>query len=100
MEPLPMKLLLLIFVFTLQSCVIYNATKNKEKICEIHKTEMKKTMVRAWYGKPASWDFGNKSEYINAKESLHLGCVKRPPVKKFAIIYHCKECVKIKESKL
>jgi hypothetical protein len=57
-------LTIIILILTLQSCVIYNSTKQLESnMCSVH--NMKKAIVGTTYG--LDCDNGNKDEFYNAK---------------------------------
>lgn len=85
-----------ILFLTLQSCVVYNSTKNNDqKICIVHNEKLKKALVGTTYG---FYCKGNKAEYINAKRKKCMGCVKPYwTIKRLALVYHCEKCDKIKK---
>lgn len=95
-----MKIFLSIFISIIfQSCFIYNSTRKQETICDLHNEKMKKTIVRTWYGTPASWGDENEIKYRNAKKKKHMGCVKNKNlgIKRYALIYYCITCDNIKK---
>lgn len=89
------KYFLLISIFSLQSCVVYNATKKSENICDIHRLRMNKSFVTTRYGRLCP--NGLKENYINARSIQCMGCVIKGTRKYFAIKYSCKECTKLKK---
>lgn len=80
-----------------QSCVVYNATKYQESnSCELHNEKMKKNLVGTRYGKPIKPCTNDSCP--NAKRKKCMGCVIPIwPIRRMAIVYHCKSCDKIKK---
>ena len=79
-----------------QSCVIVNATKNKDDVCAVHGFKMKKTIVKTQYGNAIPH---NDFYSPNAKNKLPMGCVVPTwPSGRLAVIYHCKICDSIDEA--
>ena len=92
-------ILIFIFLFILQSCIILNHTKTQQtNICKVHNIKMHKTLVKTWYGTSDTFEFYNQPEYENAKTRYHLGCVTSGFKQKFAIIYHCSQCDKVRNT--
>jgi hypothetical protein len=89
-------ILILTSFFSLQSCVVYNATKKSDAICDIHNIKMQKKLVKTRYGRLCP--DGLKLQYMNAKSIQCMGC-KRPlwPKNRLAIKYSCRECTKLKK---
>lgn len=88
---------ILVIGCSLPSCVIHHTTHSQEqKVCSLHKEKMKKASVRTTYG--LGCHNGNTSDYPNAKAVKCVGC-KVPiwPTDRFALVYHCKACNKLKK---
>ena len=84
-----------------QSCIVYNATLKVDSVCDLHNEKMEKAIVKTWFGTPASWGDENSIKYKNAKKKKHMGCVRTwRNNKKYAKIYHCATCDKIKKEYL
>jgi len=90
-----MKAVFVIFVFIFiaasnQSCVVVNATKHKDNVCYLHRTKMKKTIVKTHYGFAS---LQNDPLSPNAKMKYSMGCVVPLwPSGRLAIVYHCSKC--------
>ena len=89
----------LLFSTTVLSSCIINTTKKSynsgiNNVCELHNIKMHRTIVGVHYGLTA---YQNHEDSPNAKMFRSGGCVVGP--KKLAIIYHCKECDKIKNDR-
>lgn len=81
---------------SLSSCIVYNATKQRENTCMLHAVKMHKTIVKVKYGR--SCNSGVKTSYLNAAKVVCMGCVVRNPRKRLAIVYHCAVCLKLRRA--
>ena len=85
----------LIFLLILNSCAVLNMTpKDGSKLCDEHGQTMKKSIVKVHYGRACS--DRNTSGYPNAKCVKCMGCVVRSPRYRYAIIWTCSTCTKLK----
>jgi hypothetical protein len=97
-----MKTIQSIFILSLlifpSSCgVIYTTqitNKDNTNICALHNIKMHKTIVKIQHGR-FSTDRNDKNLYPNAKKMYYKGCIKGR--ERFAIVYHCKKCDKLKQ---
>lgn len=63
-------------------------------MCELHGKKMHKALVRSVYGK--NYVAPNTAAYPNAKKKLNQGCVVYERKYKYAIVWACSSCTKLK----
>ncbi|MGN6645125.1 MAG: hypothetical protein ACTHJT_01240 [Cytophaga sp.] len=83
----------IIFCFFFNACV-FNATNGEPNMCELHGKKMHKSFVKAVYGK--TYVAPNTAAYPNARKKLNQGCVIYDRKYKYAVVWTCSACTKLK----
>ena len=84
-----------VLLLILNSCAVLNMTsEHGSKTCDEHAEVMKKSMVKVQYGLFCS--DRNTLDYPNAKSIKCMGCVVSNPRYRYAVIWTCRTCTKIK----